>query len=522
MVWVLLTGLLCTSIIYAQPDGGTASPGGESADEVYRFVENYLEQQLKRFNIPGAALAIVEGDQIVRFRGFGTDRPGGITPSPETPFVIGSLTKSFTALAIMQLVEEGRVELDAPVRRYLSWFTLADPAVAEEITVRHLLNQTSGLSQVYGMRPLTNFDDSPGVCERQARSLASFLPTRRPGEAYEYSNMNFNLLGLIIEAVSGETYGEYVEQNIFEPLGMVHSHTSQAGAKRDGLAVGQRLIFGFPRAKPELPLPVGSLPSGQLISSVADMGRYLVANLNGGRYKERSIISPSGMTELHRPAVPAGVMGIDMGHYTMGWFVEDNEYGRLIWHDGTLPDYFSYMALLPEQSRGMVLLVNGNQMMVNFALLDVCMKAAGILAGGTLNGTGMNDDGASESGSAGIFWILRGLFLIPILQLVSVNLTLRRIRRWRHEPGRRPNRMKRWVYHILLAALPHLVLMVLVVVLAATRMARFMLLFAPDITWLLIGCGCFAFVWVIVRTGLIMSVPNEYRSIPNLSQADSA
>src|SRR5690349_10178035 len=135
-------------------------------------IDRYIEQGLKRLNVPGAALAIVEGDQIVHQRGFGHAHPGGAPPSPQTPFFIGSLTKSFTALAVMQLVEAGKVDLDAPVQHYLPWFRVADPQASSQMTVRHLLNQTSGLSSVSGWAPLADSDNSPGAGERLARALA--------------------------------------------------------------------------------------------------------------------------------------------------------------------------------------------------------------------------------------------------------------------------------------------------------------------------------------------------------------
>src|SRR5512147_865422 len=125
----------------------------------YEAIDHYIEQQMQHLHIPGAALAIVEGDQIVHLRGFGLACPNGAAPTPQTPFFIGSLTKSFTALAVMQLVEAGKVELDAPVQRYLPWFRVADLQASSQMTVRHLLNQTSGLPMSAGMNP--NLDDCP-------------------------------------------------------------------------------------------------------------------------------------------------------------------------------------------------------------------------------------------------------------------------------------------------------------------------------------------------------------------------
>ncbi|HRX04894.1 MAG TPA: serine hydrolase domain-containing protein, partial [Anaerolineae bacterium] len=123
------------------------APGSGSFDTL----DAYVSQQMERLRIPGAALAVVEGDRIVHLRGFGRARPGGQAPSAETPFVLGSTTKSFTALAVMQLVEAGKIDLDTPVQRYLPWFRVADLAASTRMTVRHLLNQTSGLPGLPGM-----------------------------------------------------------------------------------------------------------------------------------------------------------------------------------------------------------------------------------------------------------------------------------------------------------------------------------------------------------------------------------
>ena len=127
--------------LFATP--ASAKPPATAAS--YEAIDAYVEGQMRRLRMPGVSLAIVEGDKIVHLRGFGRARPGGEPPSPHTPFPIASLTKSFTAQAVMQLVEAGKIELDAPVQRYLPWFRVADPQASAHMTVRHLLNQTSGL-----------------------------------------------------------------------------------------------------------------------------------------------------------------------------------------------------------------------------------------------------------------------------------------------------------------------------------------------------------------------------------------
>ncbi len=171
-----------------------AAPTAVSNSRSYAAIDRYIEQQMRRLSIPGLSLALVEGDRIVYQRGFGRARPGGSPPAPQTPFVLGSTTKSFTALAVMQLVEAGKIELDTPVQRYLPWFRVADPTVSAAMTVRHLLNQTSGLPMLAGMAGLANFDTGAEAAERQARALASLTLRRPASAAWEYSNLNYNLL----------------------------------------------------------------------------------------------------------------------------------------------------------------------------------------------------------------------------------------------------------------------------------------------------------------------------------------
>ena len=489
----ILFGTALSLITRAFAKSTFAKPTASSAS--YDEIDAYLEEQMQRLKIPGASLAIVEGDVIVHQRGFGQARPDGEVPAPQTPFVIGSLTKSFTALAVMQLVEVGQLELDAPVQRYLSWFRIADPQASAQITVRHLLNQTSGLPQLPGMINLANFNSRPDAAERQARSLSTLDLARPVGSAFEYSNLNYNLLGLIIKAASGESYADYIRHRIFTPLEMSHSYTSQTMAKRNGLAVGHRYWFGFPIAVPNLPLPSGSLPSGQLISSAEDMGHYLIAHLNDGCYSGRQILSKTGMSELHRPAAEASAMGISLGHYGMGWFVEKHNQTTILSHTGTVPDFFSFMALLPEQNKGMVLLVNANHTMIDkLSLSSVGMGAALLLAGETPASTQVSTTP----------WVLRGLLLIPILQIVGVVLTLRRIRRWQVEPDCRPRNEQKWVRHILLPLIPNLMMLALPMSLLRSGMLGFMRLFMPDITWIALICGGFAGIWTVLRTGLIL------------------
>ncbi len=246
----------------------------------------------------------------------------------------------------------------------MPWFRVADPQASAQITVRHLLNQTSGLPQLPGMIGLTNFSSRPDEVERQVRDLSTLEISRPPGAKFEYCNVNFNILGLVIEAVSGETYAGYIQQHIFDPLGMSHSYTSQAAALDDNLAIGSRYWFSLPVAEHNLPLVSGSLPSGQLIVSAEDMGRYLIAHLNGGRLGDARILPAQGVDELASPGCGGQRHEHVDGTLRHGLVCRRGE-TTLLTHPGTVPDFFAFMALAPEKNRGLALLINANHLILD-------------------------------------------------------------------------------------------------------------------------------------------------------------
>lgn len=297
---------------------------------------------MQKLNIPGAALGIVKGDQLMYRQGYGYAGPDKKPVTPQTSFVIGSLSKSFTALAVMQLVDQGKIDLEAPVQRYLPWFRLADEQ-ASEITVKHLLHQTSGLATYDGQVSLTK-GDRP--LEQHLRSLSRTKLTEPVGEVFQYSNLNYDILGAIVQEVSGMKYSDYIEKNVFHPLTMENSHASPEDVSNH-LATGYQPVFGFM-------LPTrqndhqGTVPSGYLISSAEDMSKYLIAQRNEGRFGNISIVSERSAELMHRPAA---AMWAD-NFYGMGWTVNKER----IFHDGSTENTYSKMII--EGEYGIVLLVN--------------------------------------------------------------------------------------------------------------------------------------------------------------------
>lgn len=460
----------------------------------YEDIDAFIEGQMRRLHIPGISLAIIEGDRLVHTRGFGQAQPGGEAPSPQTPFFIGSLTKSITALAVMQLVEAGKIELDAPVQRYLPWFRVADPQASAQISVRQLLNQTSGLSAVAGSIALAVCDDHPHATERQVRALSTLKLNHPPGSKWEYSNLNYNILGLIIEVVSGESYANYIQSHIFDPLEMRHSYTSRIEAKPNGLAMGHRHWFSLPFPARNLPIPQGSLPSGQLISSGEDMAHYLIAHLNGGRCGDVQILSAAGIQELHRGAAEFSMGNAPAGRYAMGWFEMDIGQTKTYSHSGNVPDFSAFMALLPEQKRGVVLLLNADPYGLPLVTEEVGAGLMALLAGQQPPPIKLDF----------IQWIFRLLPLIPILQIVDVFATLGSVSNWRRDPQLHPSGGRVWLKHILPVLIPNLALTAFLGYLRSSGLLGFVQLFMPDLAWITRICGGFAGIWVCLRTGLVL------------------
>ena len=309
----LLVAVACGIALAVLGSTSAAADDGPDLAAIDRYVRSEMDAQ----RIPGLALGIVHGDRIVHVQGFGQADRSGRQVTPETPFLIGSVTKSFTALAIMQLSEAGRVQLDAPVQRYLPWWRVADPDASTRVTVRHLLYQVSGLSKATGNAYATSGDTHDSALEDRVRALRDAELTQPVGTTWQYSNANYWTLGMIVQAVSGQSYETYIQQHIFDPLQMGNSYTSGTEAVQNGLPTGHRYWYGFPVAS-ELPFDRGGLGSGGLSSSAQDMTRYLSLYLNHGRHGATALVSPAGAAELQRAGVPTGLDGVS---YAMGWDV---------------------------------------------------------------------------------------------------------------------------------------------------------------------------------------------------------
>jgi CubicO group peptidase (beta-lactamase class C family) len=462
-------------------------------------VDDYITIKMKELGIPGAALVIVQGDQIVHLKAFGVADAYGRLVAPQSPFFTGSTGKSFTALAIMQLVEAGKIELDEPVQMYLPWFRVTDVDASKTITVRQLLNMTSGLPQSIGQEQIANFDLSDSAIENNVRALANVDLSAAPGERYEYSNANYVILGMIIQAVSGESYEDYITGHIFKPLDMQHSFTSKSEAQRNGLVVGYQNWFGIPVASPNLPFSRGTLPAGQLNMSLEDFGHYLMAQLNDGNYQGVSVLSPNGIATLHHPDVP---MSDSTRFYGMGWEVQHFQDVEVIRHNGQVPGYTTDMFLVPEKNIAIAMSMNTYSPMLGVRVARVPSSVLRML---------LDQEVIPGYEFPHMRIIYAFVMLIPFLHIIAVLATLRRIRLWQNS-SQPPTQMQvaRYIALSLLwnAAIAYILLVILPKAFAANIST--VILFQPDVGWVAAVSGVFAMAWGVLRTGIVIST---YRQV---------
>lgn len=345
VVVCLVTAL--PSVAAATPAAGPATAIGKTTRT---RIENYVRQQASADHVPGTAVGIADGGRPVLQRGFGN-------ATADTSFFLGSLSKSFTALAVMQLAGQGKVNLHAPVRAYIPWFKVGDGSESGNITVLQLLDQTSGIS---GKAGLAGLAFAPATTFVQAIKVFETFPLiAGPGKVFQYSNANYTIAGYIVQQASGQSYDSYVRQHIFAPLGMTHTYAVTGTASEQGLTRGYATWFGL--TKPltdQVAAPL--VPAGYIISSASDMMRYLTAQMNGGVYNGTRIASAKAMQQMHAPLAPTGGQPPVPGatSYGLGWGVGTISSTPVIVHDGQLRDFDTAMAILPQQKVAVVVLMN--------------------------------------------------------------------------------------------------------------------------------------------------------------------
>jgi len=357
LVWPLLwagneVNAMSTDLRLAKQSASVAL----TAESITSFVDEYMATQMTSSNVPGAAIVVVQGEAVLLAKGYGmadldADRPVVVD---ETLFRAGSVSKLFTATAVMQLVEQGRIGLDDDINQHLTSLQLPDK-FDRPLTVADLLQHTTGLDDVFF-----------GMHERDAEdveSLADFLghhlPERYdpPGELISYNDHGYTLVGLLIEDVTGQSFVDYMAAHVLGPLQMGSSSFAQPlpADLQTQVAVGYRYEEQFEPYEFDY---VNIGPAAGLHATASDMAHFVMAHLNNGRYGEQQVLQPETVSQMqatqfsHHPVLRGRGYG----------FAEWHENGlRAVFHDGGNPGFLNRLFLIPEEGIGFYLTFNGDQ-----------------------------------------------------------------------------------------------------------------------------------------------------------------
>ena len=435
-------------------DEGAAPEGSEpTGAALAASMDAYLTANFSRVDMPGAAIAVVDADGVRYLSTLG-DCSGA-----DTLFIVGSLSKSFTAVAIMQLVEQGLVDLDAPAVRYAASYD-----VPTEVTVRSLLNQTSG------------FGSNDSLDEAANGQLGDTFGT------FSYANANYDLLGRVVEGVSGESYARYLDEHVLELIGMTSSTADLARAAEFGLAPGHRdwfglhLADGFQHAQGDDAW--GGPSSGYVAASVQDMAAYLRMYLNDGVADDNTSVLAADSVQsmfLDRVPDPAGDT-----YYGMGWtsfYWDDGE--LVLSHDGQVENYVASMCLLPDRGIGVVVLADANDNAGgNNRFFDLVNGVVSVAIGGS--------PAPVDVGWTAV-WRQRTDVLYACAVLASAApLLLLLLGRWRRRLRTAPRRRLLVQGVALHAVLPA---MLLVLPFLWEKPWRDLLSFSPDVSLVLVTCA---------------------------------
>ena len=330
-------------------------------------LDAWVSRAMQTFEVPGLALAVVKDGRVVVAKGYGVRRLGDPAKVDEkTLFGIASNTKAFTATALGLLVEEGKIEWDAPVVRYLPSFAMWDPYVTRELTVRDLLVHRSGLG--LGAGDLLWWPGSTYDRKEIARRLRYIPPATSFRTAYAYDNVLYLVAGELIESVSGQSWEDFVASRILKKVGMSGSNVRHSAAAAGGnIAAPHANVDG--KVRPIRPFDSDNTnPAGGINSSAEDITKWMRVQLAGGVLSDGSrLFSPATARELTAIVTPIPLgdppeelapLRANFAGYALGFNIRDYRGRRVVMHSGGLPGYVSRVIMVPDLQLGVAVFTN--------------------------------------------------------------------------------------------------------------------------------------------------------------------
>jgi CubicO group peptidase (beta-lactamase class C family) len=331
-----------------------------------KALDTLLSEAAKRWDLPGLAVAVVQGDEAVHLRGLGVrERGKKEAVTPDTVFSIGSLTKAFTGVCLALLVDDGKAGWDDPVRKYLPAFRLFDPLADREVRLRDLLCHRTGLA-----RHDLLWYRAPWSLDETVKRMAFLQPASSFRSRYEYNNLAYIVAGHAIARAAGVPWGDLVRKRLFGPLGMKNAvlTATEAKALGDHATPHRRDASGKYAPIDWYPDEKQVRASGSIKTSVRDLSCWLRLQLNEGVFAGKRIVSAEALRETHTPQVVVSLdrslarMSETTQHsYGLGWHISDYRGKLLLEHGGSNDGFRAQVFLLPREKIGLVLLANGDQ-----------------------------------------------------------------------------------------------------------------------------------------------------------------
>jgi len=333
----------------------------------FEELEDFIFEKMSATHLPGLSIAAVKDGETIYSKGFCfRDLEYGLRATPETLYGVGSVTKSFTALSVMQLVEKGKLSLDDDVSKHVQ-LKLEPMGIPAKIW--HLLCHASGVPALAYAEALIRYLTGTGdkwIPIASYEDIITFMreasdwALAKPGEKWFYLNEGYVLLGYIIEKLSGMSYDDYVKEKILKPLGMSRSFFRKGDVEADPNVAVPYIITRDGEIKKSVH-PYGVYADGGLISSVIDLAKYLAMYLNRGSYEGATLLSPESIEEMEKPRVPLPLQVFGGESYGYGLMINPNFFGeKLVSHGGSVLVYTAYIGYIPNKKVGIALLANGS------------------------------------------------------------------------------------------------------------------------------------------------------------------
>ncbi|WP_169786823.1 serine hydrolase domain-containing protein [Nitriliruptor alkaliphilus] len=481
--WSGLTRALAVGLLGSGVAAGPAAAQPATLTEV----DAWVTERLAAHDIPGAVVAVVRDGRAVHLAGYGVADRGGRPVTPDTPFLIGSVSKTFTATVVLQLVAEGALGLDDPVLPHLEHGVDRYPDGFEQVTVRQLLSHTGGLSMAVGLAGTVPVERGPDALQRRVAELLRHRLARPPGGAFEYSNAGPVLLAAVVEDVTGETFAEQLDRRVFTPLGMDASFATEDDARAAVTVTGHQLWFGRWRAV-DLPFDPAGVAMGYVGSTARDMARFALAHL---AEEPGPGVAAVAAEVAGRPVVPTGWdVPLETAH-GLGWFVDELGGHQVVSHAGSLGDVTAHLVLVPDADLGVVVLTNASAFIAagHTGQYDLSLGLTRLLLG-------LEPEPTDRSFLLSIVAPIVSWGLMLLVPVTAAHHLRRTLPRWRRE-RRGGTPAARWRRRVVAPGIAWVGAAALVLALAPLPAAR---LFYPDVGWGLTVAAWLALAWGVIRT----------------------